>query len=170
MRPVVVLPVVPEPGIALGLLEALAGLLGPAAAGLGELGVEPAAAGLEVDLWRRPPEQRANGGGAVPPDGHGGAAQTARQGHALGPLAASRRDPLAGPVGAQLPERRAARRRRSRGAGGPRLRPRRLVGPPLASPARQPLLFGSPLGLHLLGLPCDQALPLRTVLWCGTVR
>ena len=113
MRPVVVRPVVPEPGIALGLLEALAGLLGPAAAGPGELGVEPAAAGLEVDLWRRPPAQRANGGGAVPPDGHGGAAQTARQGHALGPLAASQRDPLAG-----APSARSFRSEALRGGAG----------------------------------------------------
>ena len=112
----------PSPGHR--LVEAVAGLPSPAAPCVGEVGLELAALGLEfaalgfelatlgldVDLGPVSPEQLADGGGSATQSVNRDASETARERGACSAVAASQLDALAGAAGAQLADRRTARR------------------------------------------------------------
>ena len=171
-----------DPGPGYRLVEAVAGLPSPPPPCVGEadielaaLGIEPAAFGFElaalgidVDLGPVLPEQLADGGGAAPQGAYRGASEATRERRAFGPVASSQLDAPAGAVGAQLADRRTARRGRGGAGGGVRLGPRVLVGSPFAASALDPLVFGGPLTPHLAALPFEQLRPLRTLVGWST--
>ena len=157
------------------LAESVAGLPSPPPPSVGEVGLELAALGLELaafglDVGLGPvfPEQLADGGGAAPQSANCDASETARERHPFGAVAPSQLDALAGVVGAQLADRRTARRGRGGAGGGVRLGACRLVGSPFAAPALDPLGFGGPLTPHLAALPFEQPRPLRTLVGRST--
>ena len=106
-----------DPGPGHRLAEAVAGLPGPPPPCVGEVGLElPAfgfelpALGLDVDFGPVFSEQVADGGGAATQSTNRDAPETARERGAFGPVATAQFDALAGAVGAQLADRRTARR------------------------------------------------------------
>ena len=76
---------------------------------------------------------------------------------------ASQLDALAGAVGAQLADRRTARRERGGAARRRAPRPARHGGSPFASPALDPLVFSGPLTPHVAALPFGQPRPPRAL-------
>ena len=93
---------------------------------VGEVGIELAALGFDVDLVDLGsvfPEQLADGGGAATQSANRDASETARERGAFGPVAAARLEALAGAGSAQLADRRTARRGRGGAGGSVRLGP-----------------------------------------------
>ena len=152
-----------DPGPDRRLAEGVVGLPGPAPPCVGEVGLDLAALGLGGDLGPVFPEQLADGVGAAPQGADRGASEAARERRAFGPVAASQLAALAGAVGAQLADRRTARRGRGGAVGGVRLGPRGLVGSPFAAAALDLFVLGDPLTLHLAVLPFDQLRSLRAL-------